>query len=44
VLVNEGRREIRVDDERERMTRDEVDCVDAAGEGGGGHGKGYSGE
>jgi hypothetical protein len=45
VLVNEGRREIRVDDERERMTRDEVDCVeDVAGEGGGGHGKGYSGK
>jgi hypothetical protein len=42
VLVNEGRREIRIEDERERMTRDEVDwVVDVAGEGGGGQGKGW---
>jgi len=34
---------MRIDDERERMTRDEVDCVvDVAGEGGGGQGKGYA--
>lgn len=34
--MNEGRREIRVDDERERITRDEVEWVrDEAGEGGG---------
>lgn len=36
VLVKEGRREMRVDDERERIMRDEVDWVrDEAGEGGG---------
>jgi hypothetical protein len=41
VLVKEGSREMRIDEERERMTRDEVDwVVDVAGEGGGGHGKG----
>lgn len=43
MLVNEGSREMRIDEERERMTRDEVDCVvDVAGEGGGGDGKGLS--
>lgn len=43
MLVNEGSREMRIDEERERMTRDEVDCVvDVAGEGGGGQGKGLS--
>lgn len=43
MLVKEGSREMRIDEERERMTRDEVDwVVDVAGEGGGGHGKGLS--
>lgn len=41
MLVKEGSQEMRIDEERERMTRDEVDCVvEVAGEGGGGHGKG----
>ena len=36
VLVKEGRREMRVDDERERIGWDEVDWVrEEAGEGGG---------
>lgn len=39
--MNDGRREMRIEDERERTMRDEVDWeVDVAGEGGGGLGKG----
>lgn len=36
VLVNEGRREIRIDEERDLSARDDAECeMDAVGDGGG---------
>jgi len=36
VLVNEGRREIRIDEERDLSARDDAECeIDAVGDGGG---------